>query len=166
MSLPVLCFVRNPWDWYVSWYHYRIQRLSSPKRGGLFRTAFGDGTSSFSEAVRSACTGDFDHADTRLVSAVSELDVDLYTARLTMIGSGWNDGRLTVGRFEHLIEDLEGFLARCDAPFPDGFHASLRSLPLVRMSVHDGYRDYYDHELRDLVGSRASLIVERFGHVF
>ncbi len=166
-ELPVLCFVRNPWDWYVSWYHYRIQRLSSPVRGKMFATAFGEGANSFAETVRRACTGDFEHPDERLMRAVRELDVDFYTARvLTMLGAGLEEERLTVGRFERLVEDLEGFMGAHHVPLPKGFHAKVRAHPPVRASTHGSYRSYYDPALRELVASRAHVVVERFGYAF
>ena len=30
--LPAIAFIRNPWDWYVSWYHWETQYLGSGER--------------------------------------------------------------------------------------------------------------------------------------
>ena len=164
-GLPVLSFVRNPWDWYVSWYHYTVQRPPSLTRGPLFHSVFDGG--SFAEVVRRACTGRFEHRDNRIVQIAQDLEVDFYTARLlTILGGGLDDERLTVGRFEYLIEDLQSFLREHLVPVPDSFDALVHAQAPVRASQRGGYRDYYDSELRELVQSRSRLIIERFGYAF
>ncbi len=39
-DLPVLCYIRNPWDWHVSWYMFSSRR--KPKQAKLWMSAFGD----------------------------------------------------------------------------------------------------------------------------
>jgi hypothetical protein len=166
-GLPVLAFVRNPWDWYVSWYHYHVQLSSDIARGAFFRTVFANGSNSFAEAVRNACTGGFEHPDGRILRTARELDVDFYTARvLNMLGPGFEDRRLVVGRFERLLEDLEGFLASRRVPVPLDFSERARSRAPVNASRRGSYRDYYDTSLRELVHARARPIIERFGYEF
>jgi hypothetical protein len=36
----------------------------------------------------------------------------------------------------------------------------------VNRGEHNGYRDYYDDELRDLVGEKARRIVRTYGYEF
>jgi hypothetical protein len=64
--LPSFCVIRNPWDWYVSWYHYPTQSKpgqarTNPVKQGLWWSAFDEGRASFEEAVRRACLGEIDH---------------------------------------------------------------------------------------------------------
>jgi hypothetical protein len=166
-GLPVLAFVRNPWDWYVSWYHYHVQLPSNIARGAFFRTVFGNGSHSFAEAVRNACTGAFDHPDGRILHTAREQNVDFYTARvLNMLGPGFDDQRLEVGRFECLLDDLEGFLKDQRVPVPLDFHDLARSQAPVNMSRRGSYRDYYDASLSELVRARARPLIERFGYEF
>lgn len=165
--LPVLSFVRNPWDWYVSWYHYMVQKPPGAARGLLFHGVFEGGASSFEETVRRACTERFQHGDERILQTARDLGADFYTARvLTMLGPGLDDERLTVGRFERLVEDLQGFLSRHRVPVPQGFDAQVRARAPVRASQHGSYRGYYDSELRELVATRARPLIERFGYSF
>ena len=63
----MLCFVRNPWDWYVSWYHYltqthRAARATEP----IFKDVFDGGKSDFATAVRRVCLGQIEHRDARV----------------------------------------------------------------------------------------------------
>jgi hypothetical protein len=166
-ELPVLSFVRNPWDWYVSWYHYTVQKPRDLARGLLFHGIFDGGTSSFAEVVENACTGRFEHGDGRILRTARDLQVDFYTARLlTVLGTGLDSRRLTIGRFERLVDDLEDFLKEHRVPIPHGFDAGVRAQAPVRVSEHGAYRDYYDPKLRKLVESRARPIIERFGYTF
>src|ERR1700761_6631916 len=47
--LPVLGFVRNPWSYYVSWYHFQVQR---PSPNALFRVVSEEGTLGFDATLR------------------------------------------------------------------------------------------------------------------
>jgi len=77
--LPAFCVVRNPWDWYVSWFHHSIRspekrnaRLRSPVAPGrealrrekraVWDGVLRSGRASFDEVVTRLCTGDFDHS--------------------------------------------------------------------------------------------------------
>lgn len=96
---PVLCYVRNPWDWYVSWYEFKCQKPES--RGKLFNRLSGDCELGFAQTVRNAC-------ELRLPATG---DADLCTASfLYAAGEGLSSENLTVGRFESLLDDLERFL--------------------------------------------------------
>ena len=147
-DLPVLVYVRNPWDWYVSRYHYRRQ-TKQDRRSEFTLNA------TFEEMVHEACTGRY-----------AEGGRDFYTLRFDRaVGEGPESGRLTVGRYERLIEDLMTFFREHDVPVGDDVERRLRAAPRVRASEHDHYRTYYTPELRDLVAERCQL-VERFGYEF
>jgi hypothetical protein len=166
-GLPVLSFVRNPWAWYVSWYHYHVQLPPDTPRGTFYRTVFDDGANSFAEAVRNACTGNFDHPDGRILETAQRLRIDFYSARvLNILGTGLDDERLTVGHSERLVDDLADFLDRHSVPVREDFRALMLAQPAVNTSRHSSYQSYYDAELRELVASRARLVIERFGFAF
>ncbi len=70
--LPAFCVVRNPWDWYVSWFCYTMEgrsrrdaRLRSPnadpRKRVVWEHVFRSGRADFKEAVTRACAGGFDH---------------------------------------------------------------------------------------------------------
>ena len=58
-----------------------------------------------------------------------------------------------------LLESVDG------RPHLEQFKAVLRAEP-VNASQRNGYRDYYDDELRDLVGEKARRIVKLYGYEF
>lgn len=158
---PVFCHVRNPWDWYVSWYSFA--RDAEGKRARLWRSAFAD-RPDFPTFLRRACSGGLDHDRPELAAAMR--DGDFYTARWLDLVGGVDDDRLVVGRFERLFGDLEDFLRSVGAPVPDDFAARASAAPPVHPSRRTAYRDYYDEETRALVGQACAYFVDRFGYAF
>jgi len=121
-ALPAICFMRNPWDWYVSLWAFQRREGSDETFSDLLSRAF----------ARTP---------------------DLYSLLFRRIGGieGWRDGRVEVGRFEHLREDFVAFLDRHDIELPRLREFVLTAEP-INTSERDDYRSYYDDESRELVG--------------
>jgi hypothetical protein len=170
--LPVFALVRNPWDWYVSWYHFTVQSPPGPEDeepDAIWVRLFDRGRRDFRAAVRAACEGISATEDPPppYLRTLRERDWDLYTFWYwLLVGRGVDEGRVEVGRSESLREDFSAFLERHDVPVDDAFRAALRSAPPTNTSRHGDYRRYYDDELRELVAHKARLIVERYGYEF
>jgi hypothetical protein len=150
---PVLAYVRNPWDWYVSWYHFnKLGNMGNP----IFRALSDGGELDFAATVSKACTW-----------GVAETGSDLYTFLLrTVVGRRLDSELLTIGRFESLVEDLESFLLEVGVPLADGGIERIRATAPVNASDRGPYGAYYDDELRDLVGGACRPLIERFGYEF
>ena len=161
-DLPVLCYIRNPWDWYVSWYMFSNHQTPRPAK--LWVSGFGDHPD-FPTFLRRACTGRLDH-DREEIAAPLRRGEDFYTVRLRDLVGGLSDDRVTYGRFERLFDDLDGFLRGVGAPVPDDFVAQAGGVPGVHLGSRGPYRDYYDDETRALVERSCSDVVERFGYTF
>jgi hypothetical protein len=164
-DLPMITFVRNPWDWYVSWYHWTTQIAVERRGGAMWKSAFDSGRASFGEAVARACTGrDFENRVTKPV--MQERGVDHYTAIFDVIArQGLDEGRVEIGRYENLADDLLGFLDRHDVPIPPSFADAIHGSDRESSSVHLHYRDHYDSDLRQLVQASCPLVRE-FGYSF
>jgi hypothetical protein len=172
-SLPAFCVVRNPWDWYVSWFHYQVDR--GPRRRpaaegrdpwgkhAVWTGALRSGEADFKEAVTRACTGAFDHP---LAPVMREQGLDFYSARVQEIaGPAVDQPNFTVLRFERLRRQLARYLRRHADPPPELLRA-IRREPRKLASEHGPYQDYYDEELRELVGEKTAWLCERFGYRF
>jgi hypothetical protein len=153
-GLPVLCYVRNPWDWYVSWYESKHQHPEA--RGELFNRLSDDDSNDFKQTIMNAC--ELRHAGGNEGLCTASF---LYAA-----GGGLDSGALTVGRFETLIDDLDGFLREAGAGLPDGAVDRARTAQPVNAVERGPYRDYYDDELRELVGDSSRTLIDRFGYGF
>jgi hypothetical protein len=156
-DLPVLAFVRNPWDWYVSHYSYHLPREPRDARAELF---FANG-SSFEAFLRTALFGtNFPVIEKRMQSE----RIDFYTVlfqNLTRPEEG-----VWFGRFERLREDFLRFLDMHGAPVTDEMRDKVLTAPRENPSERRDYREYYTEELRDLVAERSRLIIERFDYGF
>jgi hypothetical protein len=156
---PVLVYVRNPWDWYVSWYHaVSAKELAAGK-------SVVSGVNDFETAIRKACTGLLNPPawQPRPVNG----EADFYTTRLLhLCGAGWQSENLFFGRFESLRGDLERFLSAAGVPLSDTALSRLHSAEPVNSSSHKPYREYYEAALRDLVADACRIPIERFGYRF
>jgi hypothetical protein len=167
---PAFCVVRNPWDWYVSWYHYVLAQgphlaalgPANPKRLN-WEGLFSSGHSTFGEVVASACEG---RLEGPFAAAARERDTDIYSEYVRgLTDRGVAGGALEIGRFEELIPFLVRFFDRRDV-LTEPLRNHLEHTPPVNASERGPYRDYYDDELRELVAHKARSLIQRFGYVF
>lgn len=172
-DLPVICFVRNPWDWYVSW--YETHKLLPQEKSWMWKRIFEYGRADFATTVAAACTGRKDGArltrmdgsQSRVLNLMDERGCDFYSLLFQeMVRGGVETGRLEVGRFERLREDFLGFLERNAISPPDRFAAAIREAEPINVSARRAYREYYDDELRELVRERARDIIGTYGYEF
>jgi hypothetical protein len=156
---PVLVYVRNPWDWYVSWHRAVLSNLSSRPSGAPA------GLDDFGAAIRWACSRP---TDSNVVwPPVRDGVSDFYTTRfLRICGGGLTSNELVFGRFETLIDDLDWFLTEAEAPLNGKAIATMRAAKPLNATERRPYPQYYDDELRDLVGQSCETIIERFGYRF
>lgn len=171
---PVLVFVRNPRDWYVSWCHVVVHHQPDNL---IWRLWFGSGQYTFAETIRNACSVSEQRDDpyvkealrrgNRLFTLMAD-GHDFYTARfLDFVDAGIDSDLLTIGRSEALFDDLEAFLARAGVAVGESEMAQMRATKRLQVTPHRPYREYYrDRELRELVGASCSWFVERFSYEF
>jgi hypothetical protein len=172
--LPGFYVVRNPWDWYVSWFHWtmalgrRREELGRGVRPGSEKEAvwvslLRSGQTDFKEAVYRACTGDFDHP---LAPMIRREGIDFYSAHVkTIAGEALDRPDFTALKFERFRKPLVRFL-HTHAEVPAGLAAAVHRDAPERASEHGDYRDYYDDELRALVKEKTGWLCERFDYKF
>lgn len=154
-SLPVIGVVRNPWDWYVSAYHYSLAH----RHIATFNQLSDNGTLGFPDTVRRA----------QASSLFGSNDVGFYTRYLRYFFSAADFHQASVHwvRFEHLRDDLVAVL---DTLLPEGVPDALRqaaqAAPPENVSGHRHYTSYYDAELIELVAERDRPVIDRFTYRF
>jgi hypothetical protein len=179
--LPVLGTVRNPWDYYVSWYSFQ-QAMPSPN--ALFAIASGERRLGFAGTLRNLMRlGEdaelLDAWAARLPRELPNRGINLSRACVAplrnsgmglysflyqrMYGDPSQATLLDMGR---LREDLLPFLERVGTSVTPAMRSWLGDTPPVNTSIHDRYDAYYDDSSRQLVADKDAGIIRRHGFVF
>jgi len=180
--LPVLGTVRNPWDFYVSLYHYILAKNPDSILGAWMK----DETYSFQESAQTLLNFGVDNV--RLDSLIDMLPEDMdytkrqipnlsknATRRMRGKGLGYYSSRfgemfgdadnVFFCRVETLRQDLVGFFDTIGATTENLRNYVLR-LERKNTSAHLHYSIYYTSELAELVSVRERLLIDRFGYQF
>ena len=183
--LPVIGFIRNPWDWYVSFYYHKRFRLdvlrddpalenldfASATRALLHLGSDGPPFNEVKQGFVNLCP-EVPPLESMGVTK-SELQgfrdegIGFYTwmvLRMFTCNRSLDDVRL--GRFESLVDEIVRLLVEFEYEVTDEMSATLSALKNPNPTNHDHYSKYYDDELRAQVAEQDRLIVERFDYKF
>lgn len=180
-SLPVVGTVRNPWDYYVSWFFFQS---GQPRPNVLYRICSDDGALGFSrtvsnlaglasdparfDALRCALPDTFLGAGLNLtktcLDGLRDKDVGFYSFLYGRMYEGAKD--LMIVPAENLRAGIHTTLERLGAlpnPRVDMF---LQQAPRMNVSHHRHYRDYYDPELRGTIGQAEATVIAEHGYQY
>lgn len=181
--LPVLGAVRNPWEFYVSWYYHIWPRdIGKP----LFSWLTDNCKEQFEGAIRNALNLGVDN--NRLDALIEKLPdavdyrsrnipnitkdsirkvrgtgVGYYTFRFNQLFG--NADNIFFCRQERLRTDLIHFLEQVCAS-NDEIRTYILESEKKNTAEHRHYSSYYTPELTELVSIRDRSVIERFGYVF
>jgi chondroitin 4-sulfotransferase 11 len=130
-------FVRNPYDWVVSWYFYRKPRKNENNTKNIsFKKWLMDKNS----------------------TAYNETGIGLTMSQLDIV-SGDKECKMDfIGRFENLQEDFNTVCDKIGIP--------RQELPHKNKSKHKHYTEYYDDETKQIVAEKYAKDIEYFGYEF
>jgi len=185
--LPIFGTVRNPWEFYASWYHHQYSNLRySPVKNVLFCSLSNNRKLDFDQTIRNALNlGVSDEKLELLIEALPEnfnykekhipnltknvmrkirgTGIGLYTFRFNLLFGPADD--VFFCRVESLRSDLMAFFERIGAA-SDALRNYVLALDKKNISEHLHYSTYYSQELAELVLLRDRPLIERFGYVF
>ena len=185
--LPILGTVRNPWEFYASWYEHQHSNVKySRLRNVLFGCLSEDRTLDFGRTIGNALAlGVSDDKLDRLIQALPEnfqyqkrhipnitkevmrkirgTGLGLYTFRFNQLFGCADD--VFFCRLESLRSDLVKFFEMIGAA-SDALRQYVLGLEKKNASEHLHYSTYYTPELVDLVSNRDRPLIERFGYTF
>ena len=181
-GLPVLGFVRNPWSYYVSWFHFQNER---PNPNFLFRILSDDGRLDFAQTLQNmldlgagsirlelvlrALPNAYSNQGLNLprfaLEPIRDTRLGFYTYLYRYLYAG-GERPVTVGRLEELRDDLIPMLERVGQPVDGEMRRFIEKEAPRNTSAHAGYADYYDARLRDLVAERDAEVIRRHGYRF
>ena len=147
----LVCSIRNPWDWYVSWHTFikndeRFESFYKPDFKDFLKGIFNKkhGRYSFIDfhSMNFCDYGVFSYRYLRMCCDEVSRDLINYWIRLENI-----DGMLTIlnRKFKPIVEV---------------------KLKHMNKTNHKNYREYYDDELREMVAHKDRIIIDRFGYEF
>ena len=186
-ALPVLGVIRNPWDWYVSWYAFNnLRGIKNP----LFNIVSRGKQAGFNETIENllrypeinAQNEIFKNSHRALLPENFENDggagftkdcVDFFRSNekgyySLLVERMFGQGSETVNvlRFERLAAELKSMMNLLEVPEAGEVLAGLDQQPRKNSSARGHYAHYYDDELRDLVAEKEESIIQRFCYEF
>jgi hypothetical protein len=181
--LPVLGAVRNPWDFYVSWYYHVWPRDAGTP---LISWVTENGKLGFEGTTRNALNLGVNNERLDTLIEMLPEQVDYYTRNIPNItkesirkirgtGVGYytfrfnhlfgNAEDVLICRFETLRQDLLAFFDRIGVT-TDALRDHVLYSDKANTADHLHYSSYYTPELAELVSLRDRPLLERFGYVF
>lgn len=167
LRLPRMFFVRNPWDWHVSRFHFwhghwraRTGGYSLPREKWIQEelmwadcfAALGEGPGP--EVFRRALQWSLGELPTQ-----SE-----YVARV--LGEWVRPEQVLSGRFEYLRTEAARLLTAVGCPPSGPLAAALGATQPLQRSSHRPYQYYYDATTRHLVKVREDAVVRQYEYSF
>jgi tetratricopeptide (TPR) repeat protein len=188
VNLPLVGMIRNPWDWYVSWYAFNKR----PKiRNQLFNVVSDGGSADLKSTVMNLIHLGSDrpvsaaHRDELIrllpetldgnqgvgltkdsIRELSEADSGYYSWLFGRMLGTEPDDQTHIGRFENLQEDFLDIMDQLEVSESEALKHELENRERKNFSQHSHYSHYYDNELRDLVAEREHRLIERFDYSF
>ena len=186
--LPLLGFVRNPWDWYVSWFCFNQQKTGN--NNPLYVVMSDGGRNDFGATISNMIYfgGDSENSLQRLnelrkmlpdtmegnrgigltKSCIDRVEGSFYTwqfRRMFSDDTGNLDG-INFGRLENLRVDFLNFLESIGVAVSQELKIFVETSEKQNSSTHDHYSKYYDDDLRMLIEDNDRLFIKEFGYTF
>ena len=176
---PVVGTVRNPWAYYVSWYHFQ---LGVPKRNILFQLCSDEGRLGFTETVTNLV--DLSRDEPRLalleqglpdaygkaginltkacVRELRERNLGFYSFLYERMYAGTTEPMIL--RAERLREELRATLLALGHLPNACAEQFLYESPPLNVSRHEAPSTYFDDDLAALVAERDRTVIDRYGY--
>jgi len=188
-DLPIVGMVRNPWDWYISWYAYNI--LLKGKNPLFFVLSDGcqadykntiinlinlGSDTPRSQNYRNALVESLPESldDTNRGSGLTKNcvrnfnDDDCgYYSWLFKRMHGDPDSKTTyIGRFENLRDEFVSIMDQLSVDETQAIREKFNGSTRLNESSHSHYSRYYDDDLRDLVAQNDAYLIDKYGYEF
>lgn len=180
--LPTLGFVRNPWDFYVSWYSFQMQKQKS---NALFMVTSKDKKLGFTETIERLLSLHEDQALLNMVirqlpTQFTGTGLNVPSGALQAIGGSglgfygflydWmyqgTANEPTVVKKEFMLAGLESFFAEFDISMTDEMRTYIFEHAHQNTSSHKHYTSYYNDRIAEMVLIADNTIVTKHGYAF
>jgi hypothetical protein len=186
-DVPIVGIIRNPWDWYLSWFTFNSV-------GGIKNPLFNIVSNGKQADFKTTITNLLNYPDDSAVSSRYRKSHSLlmpddfnqeqgagftkvcvenmrsnskgYYSLLVerMFGADYACQKIIF--FERLVENFDKLMHELDVAEAAAMTSLLRSVKRRNSSSHSHYSHYYDDELRDLVRVKEAGLIKRYGYEF
>jgi len=188
-DLPIVGMVRNPWDWYISWYAYNIllngenplffvlsDGCQADYRNTLINLINLGSDTARSQHYRNALIETLPESldDTNRGSGLTKNcmrnfnDDDCgYYSWLFKRMHGDPDSKTTyIGRFENLRDEFLSIMAQLSVDETQAIREKFNGSARLNESSHSHYSRYYDDDLRGLIAQKDAFLIDKYGYEF
>ncbi len=185
---PLVGMVRNPWDWYLSWYAFNTR----PEVGNPMFYIVSDGCQAdYRQTIENLVNLCSDSAEAGYhrnalieilpetlegnigigltkddIRAIEPSEEGYYSWQFRRMHGDLDRDDLHIGRFENLQDEFLRIMSELEVEQTGDMQAGFDRIPRVNASKHSHYSEYYDDALRELVARRESGLIDRFGYEF
>lgn len=176
--LPVVGVVRNPWDFYISFYYFQ---RNSQHPNYIYRTFSDNGRCDMTQTIKNMSQPSASHFELLKENALNQFTdkgVNLTKGcvdKLEAMSGGWYSRlfqRMYDGaephfmRMESLREDFLNVIALFNEQSSPEFEKYVRNSKKKNTSTHSHYTTYYNDELKDYVSKADEKLIQRFDYKF
>ena len=178
---PVIGTVRNPWSYYVSWYHFQ-QQMEKPN--GLFMAMSNQNTLSFEQTITNLLSIShndklfeiakknlpltFDNYGLNITQAcilpIHQTGIGFYSFLYNRLYEGCNE--LNIIKMENLRSGLEEILSELNVDPKQKINEFLEKAPVMNTSNHKSYQNYYSVNLKELVAKSDKMLINTHQYSF
>ena len=182
--LPEIGFVRNPWDWYVSWYNFNAKRNTGNQ---VFQVLSDNNTLDFNTVVTRLVNLGTDEGKVCREKIIKLLPDTLKNNRgigltkqcLTSFDDGFLSwqfnrmfsvnnviGNVHFGRLENIRNDFTDILNKLNVDITASLKNFIDQTPPINALSHSKYQSYYDETLMQLVADKDKEFIKRFNYKY
>ncbi len=187
-ALPRVGMVRNPWDWYVSWYAFnkrpnirnQLFAIVSDHSQADFKTTVTNlvnlgSDSPLSEQHRAALIDILPESldnnrgvglTKNCIRDFSSNEVGYFSWLFNRMLGDDSGAQVHVGQFENLQNDFLAIMGRLLVKETTALQRELEKHERKNPSRHSHYSHYYDDELRELIAGKENQIIEKYDYRF
>ena len=187
-DLPVVGMVRNPWDWYVSWYAFNTrQGVGNP----LFFVLSDGFQANYKSTLKNLITLGDDTPSSRnyrralidilpetmegnsgvgltkdTIEAMDATGIGYYSWQFHRMHGDTDRAQVHIGRFENLQDEFLRIMRELDVGEVEAIETKFDKTPRMNSSRHSHYSKYLDEELHDLIAEKEGGLIEKYGYTF
>jgi tetratricopeptide (TPR) repeat protein len=188
VTLPLVGMVRNPWDWYISWYAFN----NGPKlRNPLFAIVSNNGQANLNTTISNLINLGSDSALSlqhrqKLIQVLPETleqnrgvgltkddirhfsdnNTGYYSWMFQRMFGGYFSDHTHIGKFENLQQDFLAIMQYLAVDQAHSMQEELNKRERKNVSQHSHYSHYYDAALHRLVAEKEGQLIDNFEYQF